>query len=677
MKRIIYLFTALMMAGCNHIAEAQSYREKLTKTLYAIENEEMSKAQGYLDDILDETPTNADALYLRAKIHYYHNDNNALAIIDCTKALKYHKKSNVFSMVEIYSMRGRVYEYIKEYDLALADYDRALKLDKENVEILERRAELYFTMMDYSASDNDFKTILKIEPHSRYAMVGVARNLINQENYEPAFEILNKAVKLDPEYAMPYKFLCRAYYETGDYRKAVDNVILQLTYDEDWFALEYLRKLVKEVPDYTILKLTEAYSNNSDNLMWLFTRGVSYGEIGNYIKAIDDYTTLISYVGEDDTLAARIGYCYSEMEDHVSAAEYYSQAITIDPNEGEYYLLRAESKRKTGDLDSAIEDYTKSIELNPMNAFAYGHRGWSKEMQGDYAGSVDDQNKAIALDEEFGYYYLFRARAYQLLGREVEAAADFATIIRIDTIPDSNSCRAYALIELGLENEAIEWGKRVIEQEKYAGNYYDMACIYARVGRDDDALNALREALEKGYRSFGHIAQDDDVDSIRHLPEFQALIAEYESKYIDSNDDEVIPRGEEAEMTSEIQMMQRGSGVYEVPCTINDLPLTFIFDTGASTVTISSLEASFMLKNNYLNKSDILSREYYLTASGTIEEGTRIRLKSVRIGDFSLDNIEATVMDNQKAPLLLGQSVLSRFGKVDIDYQNMKIILKQ
>ncbi|MFR0773180.1 MAG: aspartyl protease family protein [Alistipes finegoldii] len=38
------------------------------------------------------------------------------------------------------------------------------------------------------------------------------------------------------------------------------------------------------------------------------------------------------------------------------------------------------------------------------------------------------------------------------------------------------------------------------------------------------------------------------------------------------------------------------SGVYEIPCTINELPLKFFFDTGASTVTISSVEANLCLK---------------------------------------------------------------------------------
>ena len=109
------------------------------------------------------------------------------------------------------------------------------------------------------------------------------------------------------------------------------------------------------------------------------------------------------------------------------------------------------------------------------------------------------------------------------------------------------------------------------------------------------------------------------------------------------------------------------SGVYEVPCKINDLPLKFILDTGASDVTISSTDAKFMLKNNYLHSQDIIGKRRYLTASGDIIEGTKIKLRKIQIGELELRNVEASIVHNQDAPLLLGQSVLKRLGRYNID----------
>ena len=102
-----------------------------------------------------------------------------------------------------------------------------------------------------------------------------------------------------------------------------------------------------------------------------------------------------------------------------------------------------------------------------------------------------------------------------------------------------------------------------------------------------------------------------------------------------------------------------------------------MFDTGASSVTISSVEAQFMLKNGYLKSEDIKGKEYFAVATGEIGEGTIIRLKEIKVGDAVLRNVDASVVHNQQAPLLLGQSVLERFGTITIDNINSKLVIKQ
>lgn len=48
--------------------------------------------------------------------------------------------------------------------------------------------------------------------------------------------------------------------------------------------------------------------------------------------------------------------------------------------------------------------------------------------------------------------------------------------------------------------------------------------------------------------------------------------------------------------------LQKVGSLYYIPCKVNGLNMKFIFDSGASNVTISLTEALFMLKNNYLTK---------------------------------------------------------------------------
>ena len=124
-----------------------------------------------------------------------------------------------------------------------------------------------------------------------------------------------------------------------------------------------------------------------------------------------------------------------------------------------------------------------------------------------------------------------------------------------------------------------------------------------------------------------------------------------------------------------IQMIKRG-GVYEVPIEINGRSMNFIFDTGASDITISNVEAMFLYKQGQLTEEDIVGTQEYMIADGTISEGTIINLRKVKIGNKELLNVKASIVHNSQAPLLLGQSALSRFGKVSIDYDNSQIILE-
>ena len=131
-----------------------------------------------------------------------------------------------------------------------------------------------------------------------------------------------------------------------------------------------------------------------------------------------------------------------------------------------------------------------------------------------------------------------------------------------------------------------------------------------------------------------------------------------------------------ASMTVNLNITEE-NGVYKIPCKVNGLRMKFIFDTGASDVSISSIEAAFMLKNGYLKDKDIVGKAYYSTATGEIHEGTKVILREIKIGDAILRDVEASVTHSQQAPLLLGQSVMERFGVIAIDNTTSKLTIKQ
>lgn len=121
--------------------------------------------------------------------------------------------------------------------------------------------------------------------------------------------------------------------------------------------------------------------------------------------------------------------------------------------------------------------------------------------------------------------------------------------------------------------------------------------------------------------------------------------------------------------------MSYENGVYTMPCEVNGLRMKFVFDTGASSVSISLTEAIFMLKNGYIDDKDF-EDGYALTriANGDVEENMIINLKEVKVGSKKIKNVKAVVSNSINAPLLLGQSVIRRLGTwmMDGDYLVLK-----
>lgn len=125
---------------------------------------------------------------------------------------------------------------------------------------------------------------------------------------------------------------------------------------------------------------------------------------------------------------------------------------------------------------------------------------------------------------------------------------------------------------------------------------------------------------------------------------------------------------------TEIPMKKKG-GIYLVPVKINGITLDFVFDTGASVISISNLEFELLLKNNTITETDITEYAQVKEASGRISKVRTINIKEVQIGNRTLQNVEAVVVPNPKADLLLGQTALSQFGRFEVDYKNEVIRL--
>ena len=120
--------------------------------------------------------------------------------------------------------------------------------------------------------------------------------------------------------------------------------------------------------------------------------------------------------------------------------------------------------------------------------------------------------------------------------------------------------------------------------------------------------------------------------------------------------------------------MEESNGVYKIPCIVNGARMKFIFDTGATSVSMSKQMANYLLENEYILKEDVISSGQSSIADGTIVDHVVINLRDIEISGLHLHNVKAVVLDSQNAPLLLGQSAIQKLGRFEINGNILKIL---
>lgn len=684
MKKFLFAVGLLLMVGLQsgYAQKSLASDYNFHKALELAEEENASEALKYVNLYIDEHPDACRGYLLRARL-YRSQSMFGQALTDANNALRYWSKGDEVPRYSPYLWRAEIYFNMEMYDKALVDYSTVYKLiaksdDLELIHsILSQRADLYYHLGDYAKAEADYRLMLKHNEADQLAMIGLARNMIQHGDYQAAVDMTTQCAKFDASYEEVYRFRMQAYDKLGQTDLAIDDAIryFETSGEPDPSIFE---DVLKKHYVYSLAKVNEKCNEHDNDYSWRMLRLTLYEWNQDYVGAIEEYNKIEREYGASRSIYFYRSKCYLQIGDAERAIADITKCMELSGKDDIYSLeSRADLYRKLGRYDEAIADFSKMIELLPTDAYAYYKRGWCYELKGDDERAMENYNAGIDIDKDYPYIFLMRGSQYLKQGNVELANADFEEVLRQDSVVADGSCRQYALHFLGRDEEALEWMDRLVAlDDTDGGTYYDKACLLARMGHLDEAVDALRGAFERGYRTFAHIEHDDDLDSLRNHSGFIALIDEYKGK---TSAEVAAQQGLQDRMAvlSEVAMKKCYGGTYEVACTVNGLPLKFILDTGAATVSISSVEASFMLKNGYLASNDIKGKEYFSTATGEIHEGTTIRLKEIKIGDAVLCNVDASVVHNQQAPLLLGQSVLERFGTITIDNINSKLIIKQ
>ncbi|KAF0128885.1 MAG: outer membrane protein/peptidoglycan-associated (lipo)protein [Bacteroidetes bacterium] len=116
-------------------------------------------------------------------------------------------------------------------------------------------------------------------------------------------------------------------------------------------------------------------------------------------------------------------------------------------------------------------------------------------------------------------------------------------------------------------------------------------------------------------------------------------------------------------------------GSFQAECFIDGFATPFIYNRSAKPA-ISLKKALEFLQKGIISVDNIVGEDKSVIQVGTIANGAVFSLKEVGLANKTLKNVEVVVDHKLEVPLVVGQSLLERFGSFEFDTKNRKLIFK-
>ena len=183
--------------------------------------------------------------------------------------------------------------------------------------------------------------------------------------YKHALSDLEKVTKIDSTTYRLHFFLGKLYLCLRTYDKALENYDIEIArYPNEAFAYEE-RAVVKSISeDYegAFDDYKKAIELDSNNDQAYSNRGHMLITLKRYDEAINDLKKSIQ-IAPSETAFANLGLAHYLVDSNKLAIDDYTNALKLDPNDGESLYLRGVSYNKINMPNEACADFKRSLSL--------------------------------------------------------------------------------------------------------------------------------------------------------------------------------------------------------------------------------------------------------------------------------------------------------------------------
>ncbi|HLG40210.1 MAG TPA: tetratricopeptide repeat protein, partial [Chitinophagaceae bacterium] len=401
---------------------------------------------------------------------------------------------------------------------------------------------------------SDFEKALSYysdSPKDKAKLYGfIADSKSSLKNTDGALEYYSKSVDTDPGYKSSYEKRAGIWADKKEYAKAKADIGKALQYSSEDVLGNYF--------DYSLYQKRSLYhyylgeyedgirdameALKTDSSMTTYWRlGINYDGSGKLSQSVSAYRKAIAKAKDSTNraiLTRNISLVYKKMLDYRSAIKEINTAITYRKNYKDAYWTRAEILIAMKQYSAALTDYDQCLKLYTESsslASIYKERAELEYKTKDYDRAYYDYKKLLELFPE-NVNYLYNAGRFLVQSKKdpAEGKDKLEKAATLDLGIDTCSDYSYSKLFLGDITGAINNNFRLIDKYRndpyqYKWKLHLQCCIYSLSGNIPKAMEYMEKSLAAGFDDFDHLYTDRDLESIKNLPQYKALLAKYKS----------------------------------------------------------------------------------------------------------------------------------------------------
>lgn len=364
-------------------------------------------------------------------------------------------------------------------------------------------ADTSFKLRDPAKAGDYYSRCLSIAPGDPYALLGLSRIAIQEENWAKAEALLSEAVHVAPDFGDAHRLLAAVYTHYGKTeasRKALTR------------ADQCLR--FHPAPDPWMEQLTD-FCYDPDLLLVLGSRALAQLNMEKVLGKL--YPRALELAPEDPRVHLAMGKALFMIGQQERARQFYEKAIALDPRCDEAYFQLGVILQKLGREPEAETMFLKALAFQPENVNVYNNLGVTRLHLGQYAKAIQAFEKSLAIYPEHIEALYNLGMALWAAGRSREAAGRFRQVLEMK--PEwSLAANSLAWLlatdpDSTLRNgpEALKWALRTCEgkEGKNPEHLDTLAAAYAASGDFETARQWAREAIDLARQGgYGDLAEE-------------------------------------------------------------------------------------------------------------------------------------------------------------------------